>query len=142
MIYDFSTKQVLRSNQTCGAGKTFVIDHPTNHNKYLVHVCLEGPESGIYYRGKNEITNNTHVIIYLPDYVKFLGYDFTVQVTTIFTGKINQVFSVSEVENNQFTVYGSNGKFFWLVHAKRGDIEVEPLKSATKVNGFGPYTWI
>ena len=25
-------------------------------NKYLVHSCLEGPESEIYYRGKGEFT--------------------------------------------------------------------------------------
>ena len=35
--------------------KTFVIDHPDDENKYLVHVCLEGPEAGVYYRGKAEV---------------------------------------------------------------------------------------
>jgi hypothetical protein len=128
--------------QAVSTSKNFIIDHPIDKEKYLVHACLEGPEDGIYYRGKSEITNNTHTIINLPHYVKTLGYDFTIQVTHIFDGNHPRVYSVSEVENNQFIVYGKNGKFFWLVHGKRGDIVAEPLKSTTKVNGIGPYKWI
>ena len=33
------------------ASKTFVIDHPIDPERYLVHACVEGPESGVYYRG-------------------------------------------------------------------------------------------
>jgi hypothetical protein len=128
--------------QSVSGSKNFIIDHPIDKEKYLVHACLEGPEDGIYYRGKSEIINNTHIIIILPHYVKTLGYDFTIQVTNIFDGNQNQVYSVSEVENNQFIVYGKNGKFFWLVHGKRGDIVPEPVKSTTKVKGIGPYKWI
>ena len=47
-------------------GKSFIIDHPDDSSKYLVHVCLEGPEAAVYYRGKGEITNNNSVVIYLP----------------------------------------------------------------------------
>jgi hypothetical protein len=32
--------------------KTFIIDHPIKKDKYLVHACVEGPETGVYYRGK------------------------------------------------------------------------------------------
>jgi hypothetical protein len=143
LIWNPSTKEIQASSNTGSAtNKSFVIDHPTDHNKYLVHVCLEGPEAGIYYRGESKITNNDHIVVSLPDYVKNIGYDFTVQITTIFTGKLNQVFSASRVKNNQFTVYGENGEFFWLVQGKRGDIEVEPLKSTTDVKGTGPYKWI
>jgi hypothetical protein len=49
---------------------------------------------------------------------------------------------VSEIENNMFRVYGENGKFFWIVHAKRNEVDVEPLKSKTTVKGDGPYKWI
>jgi hypothetical protein len=143
LIWNPTTKEVQASSvQSSATNKSFVINHPSDNNKYLVHVCLEGPEAGIYYRGKSEITNNSHNIVTLPDYVKDLGSDFTIQITTIFTGKANQVFTVSEVINNQFTVYGENGKFFWLVQGKRGSIEVEPLKSETSVKGNGPYKWI
>ena len=128
---------------SCGdTAKTFVINHPSDRNKYLVHACLEGPETGIYYRGKSEITNNEYVIIELPPYVRSIGYEFTIQITPLGTGKKVNNYCTSEVENNQFTVYGDNGKFYWLVQAKRGDIIVEPLRSTTTLQGYGPYQWI
>jgi len=122
--------------------KTFVIDHPRDNNKYLVHACLEGPEAGVYYRGKSEITNNESITINLPDYVEHLATDFTIQITPIFSNKEIKQLYVSEVENNSFIVYGENTKFFWLVQGKRCDIVVEPSKDNTIVNGTGPYKWI
>ena len=77
----------------------------------------------------------------LPDYVKNLATDFTIQLTPIYSGN-NITLQVSEVENNSFTVYGKNTKFYWLVHGKRCDIIIEPSKSNTIVNGSGPYKWI
>lgn len=123
------------------ATKTFVIDHPTNKEKYLVHACLEGPEAGVYYRGKGEIINNESTTIDLPYYVQSLASDFTVNVTPIFNGKIN-VLNSSEVVDNKFTVYGENCRFHWIVYGKRLDIEVEPMKSETNVKGDGPYLYI
>jgi hypothetical protein len=122
--------------------KTFVIDHPNDNTKYLVHGCLEGPESGVYYRGKGEIINDVSTTIELPDYVKNLATDFTIQVTPIYSGKKMEQLYTSEIENNSFQVYGENCKFYWFVQGKRLNIEVEPLKSVTNVKGSGPYTWI
>jgi hypothetical protein len=39
-------------------------------------------------------------------------------------------------------VYGDNCEFFWVVHGKRGTIDVEPLKTDVVVEGEGPYKWI
>jgi Collagen triple helix repeat (20 copies) len=122
-------------------GKTFVIEHPLDSNKLLVHACLEGPEAGVYYRGKAEISNDDYVTIKLPEYIDKLAYDFTINVTPIGRGQ-KQILSVSEVENNEFNVYGHNCKFFWIVHGKRLEIDVEPNKSDVIVNGNGPYLWI
>ena len=124
-----------------GATKTFVIDHPDEVDKYLVHGCLEGPEAGVYYRGEGIITNNESVIIELPKYVKNLAYRFTVQITQIYDGK-HKTFGVSRVKDNKFTVYGENGEFFWLVHGVRHDIQIEPNKKDIVVKGSGPYKWI
>jgi hypothetical protein len=44
--------------------KEFDIPHPTKANHRLAHACLEGPEIGVYYRGR---LNNEHIIS-LPDY--------------------------------------------------------------------------
>ena len=123
--------------------KTFVIDHPNDKERYLVHACLEGPEVGVYYRGKSEIINNECITIELPDYVCKLANDFNIQITPIYSGKKNrELLYTSEVIDNKFTVYGSNGKFYWLIHGKRCDIETEPLKNITNVKGTGPYKWI
>jgi len=137
LTYNTGTSEI-----TYNSGKTFIIDHPTDENKYLVHACLEGPESGVYYRGEGEIVNNETTTIMLPDYVGKFATDFTVQLTTIYTGNKNQTFQSTRVEEGSFKVYGDNGKFFWLVQGKRGDVDVEPLKSNTVVKGDGPYTWI
>lgn len=124
-------------------GKTFIIDHPLNPAKYLVHACLEGPEAGVYYRGKAEITNEESVTVKLPDYVSSLASNFTVQLTSIYSkdrGEPN-LLEASEVENNAFQVYGKNGKFYWSVYGLRSEILVEPDKNSIVVNGDGPYKW-
>jgi len=88
------------------------------------------------YTGANE-----YVVVQLPPYVANFAYDFTVQITHISSGKVN-TYGASEVENNQFTVYGPNGRFFWMVNATRGETVVEPLKTDVDVRGDGPYRWI
>lgn len=123
------------------SSKSFIINHPLNPNKYLVHTCLEGPETGVYYRGKGEITNNNSVTIFLPDYVSAFAYDFTIQITAVYDGEM-KFYNFSEITNNQFSVYGKNGKFHWLVHGNRKNIDVEPNKLDVNVNGYGPYLWI
>ena len=139
MSYNNSTNEVTFNNS---GTKTFVIDHPIDPSKYLVHACLEGPEVGVYYRGKGEIINSISTTITLPDYVQNLASEFTIQLTPIYEGKqINQIYA-SEVSNNSFQVYGENCKFYWLAQGKRKDIDVEPLKSETTVKGNGPYNWI
>jgi hypothetical protein len=142
-MYDSVNHEIVYSSS---GAKTFVIDHPLDANKLLVHACLEGPEAGVYYRGKGEIVNGTSVVVQLPTYFGTLckdSDDATVQITHIYDGKI-KVFSASEVnlETNTFIVYGENGKFNWLVHGKRGNILVERDKSSTTVKGDGPYKYI
>jgi hypothetical protein len=122
--------------------KTFVIDHPLDSDKYLVHACLEGPEAGVYYRGVGEITNGHSVSITLPDYVDAFASDFNIQVTGIYDGTKIRVYNVSLVSKGSFTVYGENGAFHWLVIGSRGMIDVEPNKSDVVVKGEGPYLWI
>jgi hypothetical protein len=124
--------------------KTFVIDHPKDpENKYLVHGCLEGPESGVYYRGTAKVTDNHSTIVALPDYVPGWAKNFTVTVTAIYDGKV-KMYATSKVDDSlgQFTVYGENGEFNWIAVGQRAEIKVEPLKSETTAKGFGPYRWI
>ena len=48
--------------------KGFDIEHPTKEGYRLRYVCLEGPEGGVYHRGRLTGTN----VINLPDYWKDL----------------------------------------------------------------------
>jgi hypothetical protein len=123
--------------------KTFVIDHPMDQDKYLVHGCLEGPEAGVYYRGEGIITNNKFVTIELPDYVNSIAKSLTIQITPIYDGNKNKKpLFVTRIVNNQFSVYGENSEFFWTVFGKRQDVDVEPNKKDVTVLGDGPYKWI
>jgi len=47
--------------------KTFVIDHPTDPDRWLVHACVEGPEALVQYRGVAIIDGGT-ARVELPDY--------------------------------------------------------------------------
>ena len=98
------------------ATKNFRIQHPTMEGYYLIHSSLEGPERGIYYRGKLK-TNN---IIHLPDYWDELtdDTDITVQLTPI--GNACQHF-VKSVSKKEIEVGCDCGKphCYYIVHAQR-----------------------
>ena len=129
-----------RTGDTGPTGKNFIIEHPSDASKLLIHSCLEGPETGVYYRGRGEITNGSSATVQLPDYVAGLAYSWTIHVAAVYEGVI-RTYNFSEVDNNSFTVFGENGKFHWSAMGKRRDIVVEPLKSDTIVFGQGPYLW-
>jgi len=112
------------------ATKNFKINHPTMPGYYLVHSSLEGPERGIYHRGKLK-TSST---IFLPDYWKDLpvdDVDITVQLTPI--GNACQHF-VKSVSREEIEVGCDCGKphCFYIVHAQRyneGQFEILEPKS-------------
>jgi hypothetical protein len=131
----------LYGTQPTPPAKSFVIDHPLDYTKHLVHACLEGPETGVYYRGRGEITNDTSVEIVLPEYVCDIATNFTVQICDIYDGLKPKIYSAGEIISNRFMVYGENGRFSWEVRGSRGDIVVEPYKNEIVVYGEGPYKW-
>jgi hypothetical protein len=123
--------------------KTFVINHPLDEKRYLVHACLEGPEAGVYYRGTGIIPDNeTETQVDLPYYVSSFTVEPTAHITPIYNGRNLRVLNSSIIENNSFKVYGEPGPFNWIVYAKRENINVEPLKSEVKICGDGPYKYI
>jgi hypothetical protein len=137
--WDSGTYEVIYNST-----KTFIIDHPLDNEKYLVHACLEGPEAGVYYRGSGCIPSGKDCVeISLPDYVDKLAREFVVNLTPV--GKPILLGS-SHVKSGKFTVFRRHAKskrseFFWVVFAKREDIEIEPLKQSVNVHGDGPYKW-
>ena len=101
--------------------KSFVINHPTKPGMKLRYGSLEGPENGVYVRGK--LTGN---IIELPDYWPDLvdSESITVNLTPI--GKHQKLF-VEKIENNK--VYVATDEWFgkincyYTVFAERKDVE-------------------
>ena len=147
LLYDSNTKQVLQSTLNCNGNKSFIIEHPIQPDRYLVHTCLEGPEVGVYYRGTDNIINGKSVIITLPKYCSKWN-DFTIHATPI--GKKPRSICTSRVFINQdnicqFEVFSKNGEFDWVVFASRESKKLnnfEPLKTDVIVQGNGPYKWI
>ena len=122
--------------------KTFIIDHPIDSSRYLVHGCVEGPEVGVYYRGRASITSNS-TTIRLPPYVPEFANNFTVQLTPLYIpGQPSNIYTTTDVIGGQFTVYGPPGEFFWHVHGSRGSLVTEPLKTNVTIKGDGPYKYI
>jgi hypothetical protein len=134
--------------------KTFVIEHPLNINKYLVHACLEGPEAGVYYRGTAIINSDCRSVdIYLANYVEHIANDFTIYATPMLMPNEGISFPngisfpkliTSPIVNGKFTVYSDivPCKFNYIVFGKRQEIDVEPYKRLSDVKGEGPYKWI
>ena len=105
---DQSITQDLRVNGTTYASvqgtinvqgwKGFDIKHPTKENYRLRYVCLEGPEGGVYHRGRLKESN----VINLPDYWKDLVHEDSITVQLQPIGS-NQNLVIQEF-NNEFIV--------------------------------------
>jgi hypothetical protein len=138
------------TDNTSASNKTFVIQHPDEADKYLVHACLEGPEAGVYYRGEGVISNGEkRVGITLPAYVKNLATELTVHLTPVLNDEDIEdetplnLRSTRVRDDNSFTVYANKPvAFHWLVFGKRGDVKAEVDKSDAVMRGDGPYRWL
>jgi len=102
--------------------KSFVIDHPTKPGYDLRYGSLEGPENGVYVRGR--VKGNT---IELPDYWTKLVDPDTITVNLTPVGKHQKLY-VEKIENNVVTIGNDNlfGKAidcFYTVYGERCDVE-------------------
>jgi hypothetical protein len=98
--------------------KSFVIDHPTKPDMKLRYGSLEGPENGVYIRGKLNGKN----IIELPDYWTGLVDEDTITVNLTPIGRKQDLF-VKDISNNQINIGGTNVYCFYTVFAERKDVE-------------------
>ena len=117
-----SASEVTAAGITLTTRKPFDIPHPTKKGYRLRHVCLEGPESGVYYRGRLTGKN----VIELPEYWRGLvdAETITVTLTQI---KTSQDLIIDGIEwGTRVKVRSGNGTdidCFYLVHAERKDGE-------------------
>tara|TARA_Y100000356_G_scaffold122511_1_gene116745 strand:- start:73 stop:996 length:924 start_codon:yes stop_codon:yes gene_type:complete len=112
----------LEVNGSFSAGsKTFNIEHPTQSGKRLIHGCFEGPEHGVYFRGKSQDS-----CIQAPEYWSGLVDidSMTVDVTPI---GANQSIYVDRIEDNGDVYVGANTEvplnYFYIVYGERKDID-------------------
>ena len=100
--------------------KNFIIDHPSESGKKLVHACLEGPENGVYFRGR--ITNRKS--IQFPTYWKDLIDWTTVSVSLTPVGSHQNVI-VKRIDEDQVHLQSNGGipiDCFFHIYATRKDV--------------------
>ena len=117
-----SADEVTANGVTLTSRKDFDIPHPTKENHRLRHVCLEGPESAVYVRGR--LTNNN--VIELPDYWKGLVDPESITVSLTQIGS-SQDLIVERIEWGSRVVVrsgsASNIDCYYLIHGERKDGE-------------------
>ena len=101
--------------------KSFVIDHPTKDGMKLRYGSLEGPENGIYVRGRLK-GNDT---IELPDYWTGLVDEETITVNLTPIGRKAPLHSVVDIADNTVVVESANDVVdcFYTVFGERKDVE-------------------
>jgi len=121
LYYDGAPKLATTSTGVTVTGllsattKSFDIPHPSKEDWRLRYGSLEGPENGVYVRGKSK-----EKVILLPDYWVDLVHEdsITVQLTAIGKG---QDLYVEDIKDNKVYVNGDN--YFYYIQAERKDVE-------------------
>jgi len=102
--------------------KKFDIPHPSKPGMRLAHTCLEGPEIGVYYRGRLIGSNK----IELPYYWKDLVHEDSITVQLQPIGDRHYHLSVVEFTSEYIIIKESDDKpidCFYHVYAERKDVE-------------------
>jgi hypothetical protein len=113
--------KIIHTEVLMAKSKNFLIDHPTRKGKKLVYACLEGPENGVYVRGR--LINSDK--IELPEYWTKLvdPKSITVSLTPI---GAHQDIIVKRISENKVILQARPGipiDCFYHVFAERVDIE-------------------
>lgn len=101
--------------------KSFVIDHPTKTGHKLRYGSLEGPENGVYVRGRLKDNN----VIELPDYWTGLVDEDSITVDLTPVGKHQTLYVEDIVDNTVIVGAGSDQPVncFYTVWAERKDVD-------------------
>jgi hypothetical protein len=125
-----------------GSSKSFLIDHPLDPDRELVHSALEGPEHSVFYRGEARLEGG-RATVELPRYFEALcradGRSVQLTPRVESDGAQPNVLGVTNVRDGSFTVVAradgdpSQG-FYWEVKGVRTDLDeldVEPLRGTS-----------
>jgi ribosomal protein L35AE/L33A len=106
---------------TVAGSKSFLIDHPTKEGMKLQYACLEGPENGVYVRGRA-----TSEVIDLPDYWVGLVHEDSITVTLTPVGSAQSDLYVANIADNKVHLVRESNQpidCFYIVNATRKDLE-------------------
>jgi hypothetical protein len=101
--------------------KEFDIPHPTKPNHRLAHACIEGPEIGVYYRGKLKDNN----VIELPEYWIGLVDAETITVNLTPHGCYQELFVKSIEWGAKIIIQNNSGgpiDCSYVIYGKRKDV--------------------
>jgi hypothetical protein len=97
--------------------KNFIIKHPTKDGYRLCYASLEGPENGVYVRGRT-----SDAIIYLPEYWLGLVNEESISVNLTSIGSKQDVW-VEKIEENKVFLGGNIVDCYYTVYGERKDID-------------------
>ena len=127
--FNGSEKLVTNTNGVAVTGlltattKSFDIKHPTKEHMRLRYGVLEGPEHGVYIRGKLINSN----VIELPEYWTGLVDEDTITVQLTPIGKFQKLY-VKEISDNKIIIgngsfFSNNTECFYTVQGTRKDVD-------------------
>ncbi|SDL72925.1 hypothetical protein SAMN05421874_12816 [Nonomuraea maritima] len=128
-----------------GGVKSFIIPHPDDPDRWLIHACTESPHNGVEYWGTAQLDERGEAHVELPAYFEGLTEveERAVFITAMGTGRSSA--SATYPLDGQFSIYGVPGeRVAWQVKAVRSDVppvKVEPRRDEVNVAGFGPYRY-
>lgn len=113
---------VTANGDLSATSKSFLIPNKSKSGYMLRHGSLEGPEHGVYHRGR---LNNSDIII-LPDYWEWLVDENTITVQLTPMGKF-QKYIIEDISINQIKISNENDtegiSCFYIIHGERKDID-------------------
>jgi hypothetical protein len=113
---------VTANGDLSATSKSFLIPNKSKSGYMLRHGSLEGPEHGVYHRGR---LNNSNIII-LPDYWEWLVDENTITVQLTPMGKF-QKYIIEDISINQIRISNENDteeiSCFYIIHGERKDID-------------------
>jgi len=121
-----------QGNSSVTGTKSFVEPHPTDPDKVIRYVSLEGPEAGTYFRGRAKFEGK-RAVIEVPESFRMVTEEegLSIQVTPI--GKMAKV-AVVEISLGRIVVKASeNVEFFYTVNGvRRGFKDFEVIVKADR----------
>lgn len=111
---------VTANGDLSATSKSFLIPNKYKEGYMLRHGSLEGPEHGVYHRGR--LQNST--TIKLPNYWEWLVDENTITVQLTPIGEY-QKYVIENISTNQIEISNENESIncFYIIHGERKDID-------------------